>query len=401
MEDLNTEVRWKVEFKNNWMKDLPNSFVVQREKLMYRSRKGELSESMDACGEFKECTRQFAIFNYLAFEQYYLSQPEPKSFYEYVRAEYPQKPYLDIDIGIDNYLKRHGYSNPKQFKNDFDKLPEADKVLWYNILEKEAQAVMNEAITAIEKEMQFQEIDYHRDRNLIVLSSNKDTKKSYHIIINGLCFNDNLENKTFYHNVSQRMGSLSYYVDESVYNNFRAFRMIGSTKLGQNRPLILDTNYTTCNPVQDEQYRDIYLLRSTIITWYEDSKIIDKRLKKLEETMSVVAGDGSIIKVPKPAAQIQKSFRSVQYDMNLDLMKTLEMLFYQTYLPKYFKIAGYPSNTGLVKLTRTAPMQCPICNRVHENENAFIVYSGKQFLFRCLRNNSNNSGVILTTLKSK
>jgi len=128
-----------------------------------------------------------------------------RNCYEIIPAG-PQKPHFDIDIPIDKIQPGQDIT-----------IVSAD--------------VMTHITSAIERVFLSHNVNYHKDRNLLVFSSHGPAKRSFHIIIDGLYHSDNKQAKIFYLLVINELpGHLRQYVDGSVYSRNQNFRLLNNQK---------------------------------------------------------------------------------------------------------------------------------------------------------------------------
>src|SRR3972149_1397439 len=138
-----------------------------------------------------------------------------RNCYEIIPAG-PQKPHFDIDIPIDKIQPGQDIT-----------IVSAD--------------VMTHITSAIERVLLSHNVNYHKDRNLLVFSSHGPAKRSFHIIIDGLYHSDNKQAKNFYLLVINELpGHLRQYVDGSVYSRNQNFRLLNNQKKDSDRIKILD-----------------------------------------------------------------------------------------------------------------------------------------------------------------
>lgn len=127
------------------------------------------------------------------------------------------------------------------------------------------------------------------------------------------------------------------YCDRSVYKPTQLFRIEGSTKFGQSR------------------YK--YVL-------YKDALSQDDQ--------DILAGFAYVKTNANVITSTSYTFRNTPVYSSLSI-------------DNQFKIRKQVS-PYLISLSRTSPGYCPICKRVHEHENAYLVYKDEKWEYRCFRN---------------
>ena len=151
-------------------------------------------------------------------------KPDKRTFYEVMEPHHKRKPYLDIDMN--------------------DQLEQADEMM-LNVLD----AIQLEMLTKVDT--------YEHHLHTLIFQSHSDKKKSFHIVIDHYCFENNIQTKSFFFGVKSRVKKEYHlFLDGSVYNNNGNFRMYKSHKLNTTRTKELTIEYNTYNP---ENQKDIWL----------------------------------------------------------------------------------------------------------------------------------------------
>lgn len=183
---------------------------------------------------------------------------------------------------------------------------------------------------------------YIKDTNIITYSSSDSEKTSYHIIVDDWYVNDGDENRAFCDTVLSRISQDSKYVDRCVYKKNQFIRLPFCTKNGK-RPKVI------C----DKQGNDPFL--SGCIT-----------------NIGYCAKIPIVLQRPTVKHHIPQQPESVEIFLGLletNPGKLKEIMGSFTVL----KVA----EDNILCLKRIKASWCPICDRVHENDGAFICITSK------------------------
>jgi len=169
---------------------------------------------------------------------------------------------------IDLFLKLK--SIPEQDRIFYEIIPEGhqkpkfDLEVEFNETNKEQitslfNSLVSQVLAGIDCEMKSKNVDYSFDNNCLVFNSHGLNKLSVHIIVDKLYHKDNIKAKAFFDAVASHIDDKLKKINEgesldsSVYSKNRQFRLLGSTKIGQNRFKQLDS-ITTYVPMDwDDQ----------------------------------------------------------------------------------------------------------------------------------------------------
>lgn len=215
-------------------------------------------------------------------------------------------------------------------------------------------------------------------------------KYSFHYVITGYRSTSHEQTKSFCGEVIKRMAQLTeqYYIaqqptlpkeqpiDTAPYNSMQAFRLLGSSKHGSNRPKVLmnysgqANMYTVVNSEHDFCH---YPVPSEAVVWPEMRD-------------SLILNPWKTVQVPAtfypPPVKGRSNFSS----------DSLEGQRLETALAHLEEM--HPSLKGVYecdhstpgRIKRIAPGLCPTCNVIHEGENAYIhVRRNGTVSFYCLR----------------
>jgi len=307
-----------------------------------------------------EPIRIYAYFDcYLEYYEYVQKfEHKDRSFYEIVFGELPQKPHFDIDIDVD----------------DFSSTFPADNI------DTTADFLKDCVIAGCFEVLRDLGVSLDLRRDLLLYSSHGIKKRSYHVIINNKCHDGNQEAKAFYDNVMVKfhMYTQNKYrnyniVDKSVYSPRQQFRIVGSQKIGSNRPKIFYEQFT----YQSIKYDHIYGEDTTDIT-----------LKKLtiiyESMITFISGCAFIPSLVEEKTTGQNKLGEMA-DLSEILVDQCLGMLRKIMDPCPFvkkSIQGH-----LILLTRLAPSRCPICKKSepHMNEHPYMFIIGGKLYWDCRR----------------
>ena len=193
-----------------------------------------------------------------------------------------------------------------------------------------------------------------QENNILVYTSNDNTKFSSHIVVNGYCVTSNLESSYIF-SIVKRIANKDIvdYLDHGVYKSFRSLRTIYSHKAGSNRT---KTKLGSNGP----NYEDFL---DSLITHVSDCKVL-----------------------PEVAPHIEKVRPETQID---DVLagKIVNVVF-----NKYGSIFSFrdvdEKIPGRVNFIRNRTSYCELCRKEHQNENPFAeINSFGDLQFNCRRSN--------------
>lgn len=303
----------------------------------------------------------YAAFpNYIDFVKYMLKIPKHlRCFYEIVIGEKYQKIHFDLDI--DDVTK---------------------------------QNVLSELIEAIVKVLAEKGITLSLEKDVCIYSSNNEKKLSYHVIINSWCHANNKEAKSFYYAVMDKLPPDYFekkWIDAAVYSKTQQFRTYGSCKSGTERFKILVQEWSFENQaikhVSDEIGED------------ENQQFL------IEFQESLVTARPGMCKII-PGFEIPDKYIKKNWDSVVDkklAWEAITLLAHKAGITpedprfpyKFDRIEG-----SIIIMKRLKPSKCRVCNRIHHNENPYIliVPETNDVYFDCRRNKEK---LYLGSLKSE
>jgi hypothetical protein len=301
----------------------------------------------------------FALFDdYLEFFHYYNSFPlRDRNFYEIVFGEFAQKPHFDIDIKLDELEMSYPGS-------DIDVVAETVR-----------DAVINGCRTVLENMGEAYKLNIEKD--LLLYSSHTDKKRSYHIVINNKCHDSNIEARAFYEAVIKCVSSITNekyisFVDCAVYNKRQQFRTWGSQKVERGQPKEFHQTFDFKGVRYEHKYCEEIISPE------------HERLVVLRE--SLVGFTNGCISLP---SLVPQKVITTTYDNRfiLDEVSIAECLAMLKHVMKPCPFSFKEVNEHVIVLKRESASMCPMCERVHQNENPFLFVINNKVYWDCRRSN--------------
>jgi hypothetical protein len=176
-------------------------------------------------------TRLFAAFNcVLDFIGHTKKIPKDRwYFFEYILADQIQKLYFDIDVDIEKLIKLRLITIPED--------PNHCKEILDNFSTSLVSSLAGRIVTV------FNERKYHLniEKQILVFNSNSESKRSYHIIVDGYAVSNCEENYALAQQVLEPFPSYvleEKLIDPSMWSSKQQFRLYQSQKPGSGRPKI-------------------------------------------------------------------------------------------------------------------------------------------------------------------
>jgi hypothetical protein len=190
---------------------------------------------------------------------------------------------------------------------------------------------------------------------ILTYSSHDRRKKSYHIIVYGYWHANHLEAQAFYHQVLDEMPS-SYreFIDHSVYSRRQQFRLPGCHKEGTKR---IKARYVNGERIPINRS----LFHRSLLS------VIDEEEQHVEIEVNPLPVSAPIVDVR--TEWIEKAFQKLALERH-------DITAYRV-----LKIQG-----SLVLLKRMHSSYCPVCDKVHEKENPYMVITPSFISWYCRRN---------------
>ena len=277
--------------------------------------------------------RRFAMFAdpYKLMDYSNSLEPEDRCLYEVIVGKRARKPYFDIDV-------------------DLAHDPEINRKVFDSYIEEFVENIKDFMSTYTPK--------------IIVFTSHREDKLSYHIVVDRVYLKTNEDSKIFADKVLT--DNLKEYVDGRVYNAVQQLRIIGSRKYGKKNvkkvDFMLSDNFYIPKTFKPRE-REIYILASSLVCITEGCKLLEMEHPKKSNSKRM-----------KGAAKVY------DVDLALDVLSR----HYDNFEPKQIRESN---GNILVELKSSSRYMCQIHKRYHEHENAFITIKGmmKNVQFDCRR----------------
>lgn len=319
--------------------DLANGLIVQ-----YEVPAGLFPRSPDLKRLYAAFTNSYASF----FSHHEKFEPFQRCFYETILGSYSQKPHFDIDLEIAD----------DEAEADYQGI-----TLVEELLQKCHQQFRSWGLT----------LDYQRD--ILLFSSHGQKKegekilykRSYHLVIDNYCHRNHQEAKEFYRLITKAMfHRYKDAIDPKVYSSIQQFRILGSTKAGKNRPKTIVTNFV-CPSLQISHppYED--LPRKDRFKWFTRSLISNTRDCHFLQSLETISRFD--LDLPEASESEVNTAVRLLYEWSTSF-EVLEV------------------KKSMITLRRLEPSFCPLCQRVHEAENPYLLLRDGQALWNCRRTDS-------------
>jgi hypothetical protein len=280
----------------------------------------------------------------------------PKYFYETI-MNVPQKMRYDIDISIDN----------ENITLDF--------------CENLKDRIIEETIKILPVPLD----------KILICTSHGISKYSYHIIFNAFYLSSYEKCLYIYDKVVNELKNeygdiINKYVDRSIYKKTSFFRLLFSEKPGSNRPKEPniywkykgnEIKYETMEYIEDKKpgesddhyflYIKRILFSESLIAWTDVCKLFDLKI------------DTPSKKIPVIVTKSQKK-QEIPEIPEEDAFKYFELL---GELQNNLSIDKIQNN--IVLLRNNKPYLCPICHRIHEHDNPYLLVTNETVYFYCRR----------------
>jgi len=303
----------------------------------------------------KETDKVFRLYSYfksyLEYGIYTMKLPESeRCFYEIILGESTQKPHFDIDIDSDTV---------KEMVN--------------------GEAVKNNLIDAIITVLGSKGVTLVPETDILIFTSHGKTKQSYHLVVNNYCHANNVEASAFYYNVMDHVDKeYVQWIDKAVYNPTQQFRIVGSRKIGSHRVKQFNNEW---------MYND-----KTIVHKYPETPDSPEHEFVMQLEASIVGYTGNCKFLPpfEPQPDQIKHYTESE-DVSLDeATQALNLVGAAGKIninDRMFPYKFLGINGPIVMLQRIKASRCKICNRIHENENPYLLVVGeeKSVYFHCRR----------------
>jgi hypothetical protein len=318
--------------------------------------------------------------NYLDFVKYMLIETpeELRCFYELIPGNSPQKPYFDIE-----FFTSKSISEP-EYVDGHLVLPE-----------NEADEAIRELVQLIQNELP--PLSSNKS-HILVFTSHKDDKRSYHIVVEGFHFSDNKSNKLFSEKIRKNMKqSWQGIIDTSMYKSMQQFRISGCCKHETSRFKVISKELTVNGITksskgwipklepESENHKALLLIEASLITQVSGSQMLPALLDDKEQSSEFLKSGER-----KEYSEFFEPLSSENIKEALTLCYKVAGLEYgdSRFPYSYMRTVEDNGESSIILLKRRFASMCRICNRPHENENPFLIIAGidRDIYLDCRRN---------------
>lgn len=285
-----------------------------------------------------------AYRKYKSAEEYYhyYKNSENKHSFEIIQYDTNVKLFYDLDIDLEKkgITKKNIVKKAKEMKND--------------VIQRTIEYLNNK----FKKQLEANNIEITED-DFTVYESHRRDKQSYHIILNNVHFNTVYHLREMFHEIFSA-DDIQSGID-SIHNGNRAFRMLGSSKIGT--PDVKNIEGRT-------KFNKKSFLASLVQYIDKDSTLLDFKIKK------ELKSDASHSRVFD-----DKIFNQDTYEKEED-----KILFHLHQLGT----KGYvfdQKKDGILLYKRAGEGFCVVCSRAHQKENGFAYVRKGKVYFNCRRSN--------------
>lgn len=258
---------------------------------------------------------QFASFTtiYEFMEYYMYVDPDERVYYETILGHKQQKLYFDVDISTED--------SP-------DDIHEISLELVQQL-----------------KDSILEVVEGSEDTNIMIFNSSRVGKISYHVVLDRFKFENNKSLSIIYDRVIENMDPDYHKYMDKLYKSIQQFRILGSHKAGKDNVKRLDPELSTWKPSRSTN-RDREILIASMVTVTNSCKYY-------------------YVELPEETTHENKEIHLSEENLT-SLYSIIDQL-------TCYKISK--ENSNLISLKREYAAHCPICDRFHENEGAFVVVS--------------------------
>lgn len=269
---------------------------------------------------------------YLDFYNYQETIPvENRHYFETILGEYPQKIYFDVDIALPTEI--------------------------------DPESVKNELITNIIVALQEVDIYIKPEEDIIVCTSHRSDKASYHIIVDNYCFSNRDLNKAFYQYILTKTTAAYKPFIDSLYSSLQQFRLLGSRKKNKLNIKIFNEEYNINGVripfrIPFDVNKELYKFERSLITNVQYCNVITGFNFNVTYVKAV---NNDKFPDSQPLTELEGRYAILKVAENSDIAPEN--------LPFKFE-----SVTGrFVILRRIRPSHCRICDSVHDQQNPYLI----------------------------
>jgi hypothetical protein len=322
------------------------------------------------------------FINYLDFAKHMIKNTplHERCYYETIFGNSRQRPYFDIEF----------YTTRKEGE--------------VYVPESEADESIRQLISIILEELNII-VNNNKDINalknnkshILVFTSHAEDKRSYHIVIEGYSVADFKQNKAFHDKIVEKYPEKwRAVIDHSMYKSLQQFRIVGNTKWKAKRVKTLNDTLT--------------------ISYMDDNKWYPPAIPDSQEHQFVMLLESSLITFTSTCTPLQNFIIEDKNSLAKYIDRNGEETFYNPLTPddirdalalcykfanlefgdnrfpySYLKTVESGVNSALILLKRHRPSNCSICNKLHDNENPYLIIAGenRDVYLDCRRNPDN------------
>lgn len=251
----------------------------------------------------------------------------------------------------------------------------------------------NNKVNLIKKEMEiFFKDKFDKDIKILEFQSFPlllEPKFSCHLIVSDYCFNSEdckiICNMFLNYLINKKLG-LEDIIDSGVYGKNRMLRIEGSTKINSFRKKIcinsenkeyinldgLITNIEDTSLLNIENIFNYEIKETNFNKYNHNYDINNKNILVKENNKRYNYTDSDVLYLKDNIKDIINKinnwhYKNIQIDNKNDIFTILKIF------------------DNRMDLKRLKSFNCPICKRIHENQNAYIFVTNKNILFNCRR----------------
>lgn len=252
--------------------------------------------------------------------------PEQRCFYEVILGDRARKPYFDIDIDTSEHT---------------------------DITLRQSDALVVKFTENIKTFLEAFDV------KIVVFTSHRPGKLSYHIVVDNVFLKTNDDSKAFADKVL--IPEMRRFIDSRVYNRVQQLRIVESRKFNKDNVKKVDFKLSDGFYIPRHftpQERQRHILMTSLVTLTQRCSLINI----------------------KPVVLKSKRIKNYDIDEALDALAKVYDNFEQHQIKEL-------NGTILIELRSKCPYYCNIHKRQHQHENAFIMIKGmvKNIWFDCRR----------------
>ncbi|MNK77842.1 hypothetical protein D3C87_974570 [compost metagenome] len=211
-------------------------------------------------------------------------------------------------------------------------------------------------------------VEINLEEQVLVYNSHGEKKRSTHLVLDGLCHNNNVEAGQFYELVTMKMDPLyRRVVDNAVYSTKQQFRVIGSQKQGSLRPKRLQMEI----PYHGNIIKHVYPFKITTHQEIYTTELYQSFITCTSSCQYLSLGTLPEILPKNRSVKVYDIPDANETDIELCL-QMMSKMFGLDYRDRRFPFKYLGVTGTIILLKRLRPTRCTLCNRIHENENPFI-----------------------------